>query len=74
MVDLLNLLERYGFLPSAMRWQEIRQMRNQIAHEYAMTPAELAVALELAFAMVGEMADLLGRFREAAIRHRTIPT
>lgn len=72
-VDLLNLLERYGFLPSAMRWQEIRQMRNQITHEYAMTPAELAVALELAFGMVGEMADLLGRLREAAIRHRAIP-
>jgi hypothetical protein len=35
--------------------------------------AELAVALELAFAMVGEMADLLGRLREAAVRHRAIP-
>ena len=29
-IDILNLLERYRYLPSALRWQEIREIRNQI--------------------------------------------
>lgn len=73
-MDILNLLERYAFLPSTARWQEIRQMRNQIAHEYAMTPAELAVALELAFAMVGEMSEVAARLKEAAVSRRAMPS
>lgn len=73
-VDLLNLLERYGFLPSTMRWQEIRQMRNQITHEYVMTPAELAITLELAFAMVGEMTNLVAQLRDAAQQRGALPT
>jgi hypothetical protein len=32
-IDILNLLERYGLLPSVVRWQEIREIRNQITHE-----------------------------------------
>jgi hypothetical protein len=72
-VDLLNLLERYGHLPSAARWQEIRQMRNLITHEYALTPEELIVTLELAFAMVGEMGSVVDGLRLAAIRRHAIP-
>jgi uncharacterized protein with HEPN domain len=58
-IDILNLLERYRFLPSVSRWQEIREIRNQITHEYRLAPGELIVTLELAFAMVGEMAEIL---------------
>ena len=28
-IDILNLLERYGYLPSVARWQEIREIRTQ---------------------------------------------
>ena len=68
-VDILNLLERYRLLPSAARWQEIRQMRNQISHEYALKPAELAVALELAFGMVGEMGQVVGHRAQHLVQH-----
>ncbi|MDD2768297.1 MAG: hypothetical protein PHT19_06160 [Methylococcus sp.] len=59
MLDILNLLERYRYLPSADRWQEIREVRSQIAHEYALNPDELAATLEIAFEMVGEMSAIL---------------
>lgn len=40
-IDILNLLERYGYRPSAARWQEIREIRNQITHEYPFTKREI---------------------------------
>jgi hypothetical protein len=62
-IDILNLLERYGLLPSVVRWQEIREIRNQIAHEYQLSPAELVVTLRIAFGMVAEMAAVITSLR-----------
>lgn len=56
-IDILNLLERNRHLPSAERWPDIWDVRNQIAHEYALNSDELAATLELACWMVGEMSD-----------------
>ena len=58
-IDILNLLERYRYLPSALRWQEIREIRNQITHEYRLDPGELIVTLEIAFGMVAEMSGIV---------------
>lgn len=58
-IDILNLLERYGYLPSVTRWQEIREIRNQMTHEYRLDPGELIVTLEIAFGMVKEMAEIV---------------
>ena len=63
-IDILNLLERYGYLPSAARWQEIREIRNQITHEYRLDPAELIVTLEIAFGMVVEMSKIFDLLNE----------
>ena len=38
-LDILNLLERYRYLASAARWQEIREIRNQITHEWRRSSA-----------------------------------
>lgn len=57
-IDILNLLERYGLLLLVLRWQ-IREIRNQITHEYQLSPAELAVTLRIAFGMVTEMAAVI---------------
>lgn len=64
MLDILNLLGRYGCLPSAEHWQEIREVRNQIAHEYALNPDELAATLEITFEMVGEMCAILATLQK----------
>lgn len=42
-LDVLNLMEKYGYLSSVLRWQEIREVRNQITHEYSLDPDELIV-------------------------------
>jgi hypothetical protein len=58
-IDILNLMEKYGFLPSIIRWQEIREIRNQITHEYSLDHDELVVTLRMAFAMVSEMSTIV---------------
>jgi hypothetical protein len=62
-IDILNLLERYDYLPSVARWQEIREIRNQITHEYRLDPSELIVTLEIAFGMVAEMSEILAKLK-----------
>ena len=58
-IDILNLLEKYRYVPSVVRWQEIREIRNQITHEYYLDPGELIVTLEIAFGMVAEMSEII---------------
>lgn len=64
MLDIFNLLERYRYLPSADRRQEIREVRNQIAHEYALNPDELVATLEAAFETVAEMSAVLATLKK----------
>lgn len=64
-IDLINLVEGYGYLPSAARWQENRQMRKLIAHEYVLNVQELAGASSIAFSMAPEMAAVLNNIRRA---------
>lgn len=63
-IDILNLLERYQYLPSTLRWQEIREIRNQITHEYRMDASELIVTIEIAFGMVSEMASIVAALKK----------
>ena len=65
-IDILNLLERYRYLSSVARWQEIREIRNQMTHEYQLSPSELIVTLAIAFGMVGEMADVVANLKSRA--------
>lgn len=34
MLDKLNRLEKLGALPSKLKWQELRNLRNNLSHEY----------------------------------------
>lgn len=47
-IDNLNKAEKFGLLSSAERWLEIRQLRNQMVHEYIESPVVLGDALEAA--------------------------
>lgn len=62
-IDILDLLERYRFLDSVQHWQEIREIRNQIAHEYHLDIEELILTLRIAFTMVDEMAEMIARMK-----------
>lgn len=44
-MDLLNKLEKIGFLTSAKEWLTLRQIRNEIAHQYDDEPEEMSQAI-----------------------------
>jgi predicted nucleotidyltransferase len=43
--DILNRLEKYGFIQSAKEWLYLRKVRNEISHQYDDAPEEMAEAL-----------------------------
>lgn len=45
------------------RWQEIREVRNQITHECRLVPAELIATPAIAVPMVAEMAAIIAGLR-----------
>lgn len=51
-IDNLNLAEKWGWLPSARAWLDMRQMRNKMVHEYIRDPAVLSDALNAAHEQV----------------------
>ena len=47
-IDNLDKAERIGVLPSVEQWLELRQLRNQMIHEYIEDLTILADALQTA--------------------------
>ncbi len=45
-LDNLDLAERFGYIESAETWFAMRQLRNQMVHEYIEDPVILASALQ----------------------------
>ena len=45
MRDILNRLERYGIIPSSHKWIYIRELRNDIAHDYPIDEKDTVTAL-----------------------------
>jgi predicted nucleotidyltransferase len=43
--DILNRLEKYGFIQSAKEWLYLRKVRNEISHQYDDEPEEMAEAI-----------------------------
>lgn len=51
-IDNLDRAERLGLLKSADEWMTIRNLRNQMIHEYVEDPAVLSSALQTGHAFV----------------------
>lgn len=51
-IDNLDQAERLGLLKSADEWMAIRNLRNQMVHEYVEDPAVLTSALQTGHAFV----------------------
>ena len=45
MRDILNRLERYLIIPSANEWTYIRELRNEISHDYPLLEADTVIIL-----------------------------
>ncbi len=58
-IDILNRLEKIGILESASIWQDLRNIRNEISHQYDDIPSESAQALNAIFAYKDELLSIL---------------
>jgi hypothetical protein len=56
-IDNLDRAERLGLLRSADEWMTIRNLRNQMVHEYVEDPAILSSALQTGHAYVPTLID-----------------
>lgn len=45
MRDILNRLERYLIIPSADEWTYIRELRNEISHDYPLLESDVVAVL-----------------------------
>lgn len=45
MRDILNRLERYRLLPDAAEWLYIRELRNEIAHDYPLMENDMVTVM-----------------------------
>lgn len=62
-IDNLDLAERLGFIDSADEWSVIRNLRNQMVHEYVEDPDVLISALRSAHEFVPSLAASADRIR-----------
>ncbi|WP_201353908.1 hypothetical protein [Hydrogenimonas urashimensis] len=48
-IDILNRLEKYRYLPDAWEWRNLRGVRNMITHEYETVPEKAVETIQEAF-------------------------
>ena len=60
-VDNLDQAERMGWIASTNEWLIIRQLRNQMVHEYVEDLTILTSALQAAQAFVGKLSDVASK-------------
>ena len=68
-IDRFNRLEQIGWLSSAEEWLELRQIRNQFAHEYPETPDQRFERFQAAARAAQRLLAIL-REITAKIEHR----
>lgn len=64
-IDALNRLDALKLIPSSLWWQELRELRNQIAHEYPDRRAEQAAAGNEIHGRCNELLQVVDQFVRA---------
>lgn len=67
MRDVLNRLERYRILPDASEWIYVRELRNEISHDYPLLEPDTVSILNELFSKVPIMLDVYGKLKSATI-------
>lgn len=65
MRDILNRLEKYKFLPDANEWIYIRELRNEIAHDYPLMENDVVHILNELFSKVNTMYGIYDKLKVA---------
>ena len=63
-IDRFGRLEQLGWLPSSDEWLQLRQVRNQFAHDYPDSPAERFERLQVATQAAGQLLTVVERFKQ----------
>jgi hypothetical protein len=66
-IDVLMSLEKYRVVENAGPWQEFRELRNNLSHEYPDNFEESAVTLNLLFQKWPQFRGIYTRIRDFAI-------
>ena len=64
-IDALNRLEALGLIPCRTWWMELRELRNQIAHEYPDRRAEQATAVNAIYDRCSDFMRIVDAFIRA---------
>ena len=65
MRDILNRLEKYKFLPDANEWIYIRELRNEIAHDYPLMENDVVHILNELFSKVNTIYGIYDKLKAA---------
>lgn len=63
MRDILNRLERYQFIESAEEWGYIRELRNEIAHDYPLLENDVVSVLNELISKVPLLKGIYNRIK-----------
>lgn len=66
MIDKLNLLEKLRFIDRASFWQDLRNLRNEITHEYENEIEKQKSKIELAIQAAHELLNVFKSFIQTA--------
>lgn len=62
-IDKLNRLEKIGAIESSAQWQQLREMRNQFAHDYPDDPNIQASLLNKGYQLASTLLSELARLK-----------
>ena len=65
MIDILRLMERYGFIDQADEWATIRELRNEIAHDYPLLENDAVAAINELIRQFDTLKVIYDRLRKA---------
>jgi len=71
-IDRLNRLERLGVIDSVQKWQELRDIRNIIAHEYENDLNALCKGLNYFIEKCDPLLEMLGNIKKYIARHHLL--
>lgn len=71
MRDVLDRLERYRIIPSANDWVYIRELRNELSHDYPLLEADVVTVLNELFQKVYVLLDIYDKIKRAVQQEET---
>lgn len=63
-IDILNLLEKLSLIHSANTWKELRDDRNELAHNYEDEPQQMSETINILFSKKDVLINIYFEIKE----------